>query len=46
MQAGLKRGALGEAIASGVALCGAALAAHFPGGGGDPNTVADAPRVI
>ncbi|HVY03852.1 MAG TPA: TPM domain-containing protein [Caulobacterales bacterium] len=46
MQEGLKRGALGEGIARGVELCGAALAAHFPGGGDNPNRVTDAPRVI
>jgi putative membrane protein len=46
MQQALKRGALPEAFERGVALCGAALAAHFPGGNGDANGLPDAPRVI
>jgi putative membrane protein len=46
MQQALKRGALAEAFERGVALCGAALAAHFPPGGGDANGLPDAPRVI
>ena len=46
MQAGLKRRALGDGIAAGIALCGAALAKHFPADGENPNSLGDAPRVI
>lgn len=46
MQDALKRGALAEAFERGVALCGSALAAHFPAGDDNPNTHPDAPRVI
>jgi putative membrane protein len=46
MQEALKRGAFGEAFERGIALCGAALAAHFPPRDGDANTHPDAPRVI
>jgi putative membrane protein len=46
MQEALKRGALGEGFERGIALCGTALAAHFPPGDTNPNALGDAPRVI
>jgi putative membrane protein len=46
MQEKLKAGAFAEGFERGIALCGAALAAHFPPGDSNPNTHSDAPRVI
>ncbi len=46
MQQALKRGALAEAFEHGVALCGTALATHFPPREGDANHLPNAPRVI
>jgi putative membrane protein len=46
MQTALRAGSLAEGIERGVALCGAALARHFPPGEINNNMLPNAPRVI